>query len=87
MAAKTAPAFLSMGESGGKDPHDEERHEDQDEGHGLLAHAPDGASQIMIWSDKTSLSVDRYQFQGPEIHQVMIKLMLRIKPEEDLSFF
>ena len=46
----------------------------------------DGAAPRMIWSDKTSLSVDRNQFQGSEIHQVMIKLTLRIKLEEDLSF-
>lgn len=36
-------------------------------------------------SGKTSLAVDRNQFQGSEIHQVMIEPMLRIKPEEDLA--
>lgn len=45
------------------------------------------AGQIRIWPERKSLSIDRDELQGPEIHQIMIKRMLRIKPEEDFSPF
>lgn len=46
-----------------------------------------GAGRTMLLTEKKSLSVDRNQFQGSKIHQVMIEPALRIKPEEGLALF